>query len=103
MGLTDDRSDPRLGYGTGPGPRPDGMQEAYLVDKGEGEFVRPVRRAYKHIKCGTVTTMNQKIAETYARNPKFYGSTYCAHCRDHLLVGENGEFIWTDDGSKVGT
>lgn len=46
--------------------------------------------------CGHVTTMGLPIAETYARDPKFYGATYCAHCNLHLPVGERGEFIWVD-------
>jgi hypothetical protein len=62
-------------------------------------FIRPVRITYKHLACGNSTTMNRVIAETYARNPKFYGATFCAYCRQHLLVEE---FIWSD-GSKVGT
>lgn len=53
--------------------------------------------------CGTVTTMGIKLAETYARNPKFYGSTFCVACGGHFPVGERGEFVWEPDGSKVGT
>lgn len=53
--------------------------------------------------CGGLTTMNQSIAETYARDPKFYGSTYCIHCRRHLSVGDNGEFVWDGTGQRVGT
>lgn len=52
--------------------------------------------------CGTTTTMSLPIAETYARNPQFYGSTFCCQCREHLRVGEGGEFEW-EDGSKVGS
>lgn len=52
--------------------------------------------------CGTVTTMNRAIAETYARNPTFYRATFCCHCGKHLPVGKDGEFEW-NDGSKVGT
>ena len=52
--------------------------------------------------CGVVTTMGRKIAETYARDPAFYGATYCAGCKTHLPVGPNGEFEWLD-GTKVGT
>ncbi len=48
--------------------------------------------------CGTVTTMAQALAETYARDPSFYGATYCAGCRTHLPVGAYGEFVWTDGG-----
>jgi len=52
--------------------------------------------------CGVVTTMSRAIAETYSRDPSFYGSTFCVGCRRHFPVGENGEFVW-DDGTKVGT
>lgn len=44
--------------------------------------------------CGTITTMSQAIAETYARNPQFYGSTFCCGCGKHLPVGPIGEFVW---------
>jgi hypothetical protein len=46
--------------------------------------------------------MAQVIAETYAREPGFYGATYCTTCRMHRPVGAGGEFVW-EDGSKVGT
>lgn len=50
--------------------------------------------------CGVVTTMNQAIAETYARDPHFYGATYCTGCQMHLPVEE---FVWVDDGTVVGS
>ena len=50
--------------------------------------------------CGTVTTTGQAIAETYAREPHFYGSTYCVGCQKHLPVEE---FVWVDDGTVVGS
>lgn len=53
--------------------------------------------------CGAVTTMGQAIAETYARNPSFYGGTFCVQCGKHFPVGASGEFIWIDDGTRVGT
>lgn len=53
--------------------------------------------------CGTVTTMADAIAETYARNPGFYSGTFCAGCRTHFPVGDAGEFVWVDDGTRVGT
>jgi len=46
--------------------------------------------------CGCSTTMVREIAETYARNPSFYGATWCMCCKEHIDVGE---FIW-DDGSN---
>ncbi len=46
--------------------------------------------------CGGVTTMGLALGETYARDPEFYGSTFCCKCKDHFPVAE---FIW-DDGSK---
>lgn len=57
--------------------------------------------------CGKITTMGRKIAETYARDPKFYSGTFCSSCRNHFAVGEDGEFVWYEmDGSigpRVGT
>lgn len=138
---------------------PSGQQKDYVIlcdDERAKGFVRPVRRAYKHVGisgpkfplrdltgeemerhssvkyvkfepypksespqtgrfwtqeqidkigkgCGTVTTMGQAIAETYARDPHFYGATFCVGCGKHLPVGESGEFVWLDDGSRVGT
>lgn len=50
--------------------------------------------------CGAITTMSGAIAETYARDPHFYGATYCAGCHRHAPVNE---FVWTDDGQRVGS
>ena len=50
--------------------------------------------------CGTVTTMGQAIAETYSRNPRFYGATYCCGCMRHLPVGQRGEFTWMTPGGQ---
>jgi len=102
MGITSDRNDPGLNN-----IGPDGMQETYLVlseeERAKG-FVRPVRRAYQHEKCGTITTMGVALAETYARHPGFYGGTFCVGCHAHFPVGAAGEFIWDDgSGAKVGT
>lgn len=105
-GLTDDRNDPALTHGSDSEPVP--QAEKYLIlsdaERAKG-FVRPVRHAYIHtVNCGAMTTMSQAIAETYARDPHFYGSTYCVACRMHLPVGEDGEFVWSDDGvTRVGT
>ena len=99
MSLTSDPADPRLGHGsdTEPGPQ----NAAYLVlseeERAKG-FVRPVRRSYRHQDpgCGAVTTMGVVLAETYARDPSFYGATYCTGCRMHRPVGAHGEFTWMD-------
>lgn len=86
--------------------RGDGQQKGYVIlcdDERAKGFVRPVRQKYKHLKCGVVTTMGLKLSETYARDPKFYSGTFCAGCHEHFPVGEDGEFVWDSDGSKVGT
>ena len=106
VGLTTDRNNPGLldiDDDTG-------MQLAYLVlsneerDKG---FVRPVRTSYQHIVCGNITTMSQAIAETYAREPKFYSGTMCRGCHEHFPVGQYGQFVWVEGDTltdiKVGT
>lgn len=83
-----------------------GMQRGYVVlsnDERAKGFVRPVRRSYKHLKCGGVTTMGQSIAETYARQPDFYSGTFCANCRSHFPVGEDGGFVWDGTDQKVGS
>lgn len=40
------------------------------------------------------------LCETYAREPKFYGATYCVGCSMHLPVAE---FVWSEDGQVVGS
>lgn len=50
--------------------------------------------------CGAVTTMGRALSETYAREPAFYGYTYCVHCSMHRPVEE---FVWTLDGQVVGS
>lgn len=106
---TTDPTDPRLGHGADAQPVP--QNDAYLVlseeERAKG-FVRPVRRSYVHVGaegatfagCGARTTMSQAIAETYARDPKFYGSTYCVSCAMHLPVAE---FVWDGTTEVVGS
>lgn len=50
--------------------------------------------------CGAVTTMGRVLSETYARNPSFYGATYCTGCNMHKPIEE---FVWTLDGAQLGT
>lgn len=100
MPLTDNPDDPRLGYGVDDRPGP--QQDAYLVlsdtEKAKG-YIRPIRATYIHRACGQATTMSPGLAETYAREPQFYGSTYCTGCRMHLAIHE---FEWMD-GTTVGS
>lgn len=50
--------------------------------------------------CGVSTRMGQALSETYARDPTFYGATYCVGCEKHLPVEE---FVWDADGERVGS
>ena len=101
MTLTTDPNDPRLTHG--PDDEPTEQAEVYLVlseeERSKG-FVRPYRDTYVHRTCGRSTRMGQAIAETYARNPTFYGATYCVTCQKHLPLSE---FYWQDDGMMVGS
>jgi hypothetical protein len=80
-----------------------GMQKGYVVlcleERAKG-FVRPVRQSYKHTKCGIVTKMGLSLAETYARDPKFYGGTFCCGCGAHFPVAE---FTWEGSDETVGS
>ncbi len=83
-----------------------GQQKGYVVLSAEERakgFVRPVRLAYLHEKCGTVTRMGRALAETYAREPAFYSGTFCVNCGSHFPVGANGQFVWDGTREKVGT
>lgn len=98
MSITTDRNDPGLQK-----KKPNGQQESYIVlseeERAKG-FVRPVRKAYVHEECGVTTTMADAIAETYARDPKYYGATFCCGCGDHFPVDE---FTWKGTDEKVGS
>lgn len=103
MTLITDPSDPRLGHGVD--TEPIHQHDAYLVlspEEVEKGFVRPVYRAYVHHdpECGAVTTMALPLCETYARQPGFYGATYCVGCRMHRPVGRHGEFTWLDSAGN---
>jgi hypothetical protein len=50
--------------------------------------------------CGVLTVMSTSIAETYARDPKYYGSTFCCGCKKHVSVDE---FIWDGTQERVGS
>lgn len=127
MGLTSDPTDPRLTHGADDTPVP--MAEVYLVlseeERAKG-FVRPLRRSYVHKwakdadgnqlafrdeafkpfeaaetgGCGVETHMGLALCETYAREPTFYGATFCVGCSMHRPVHE---FRWAEDGQVVGS
>lgn len=48
------------------------------------------------VACGTSTWMNEAIAGTYARDPGFYGATWCAGCSMHRPLSE---FLWLEEGA----
>lgn len=100
--MTTDPNDPRLRQ-----YREDGQQQTHIImndaERKLAGFIRPVRTAYKHEKCGTVTSMPRSFAETYAVDPTFYGATFCVGCRGYFPVGANGEFVWDGTDEKVGT
>lgn len=102
-----------------------GQHSSYIVlceEERQKGFVRPYRDRYKHVGrlerdnaasdagvhevkvriggCGSVTTMGRALSETYARDPGFYGATFCVSCNKHLPVAE---FVWTADGEQVGS
>lgn len=99
--LTTDPRDPRLGHGVDSEPIP--QHDAYLVlsdeERAKG-FVRPYRNVYIHDACGVETRMGEELSATYARQPDFYGATYCVGCRMHKPVSE---FRWSADGKQVGS
>jgi hypothetical protein len=101
MNYTTDPNDPDLGRGVD--DKQVEQHKKYLIlsdeERAKG-FVRPYRDSYICNTCGTVTTMSRPISETYARNPGFYGATYCCGCRKHLQVSN---FKWTLDGEVVGS
>ncbi|PVM93739.1 hypothetical protein [Caulobacter endophyticus] len=80
-----------------------GEQKGYAVlpaeERAKG-FVRPVRRTYTHLTCGKNTSMALAIAETFARAPKIYRTTFCSTCKTHLPVSE---FVWLGTQEPVGS
>jgi hypothetical protein len=53
--------------------------------------------------CGAITHMGLALAETYAREPGYYGLTFCVGCSKHRPVGAHGEFVWKGTTERVGT
>lgn len=101
MSLTTDRNDPNLGHGVDTEPGPQNSVYLILSDEELAKgFIRPFRNKYVHDTCGVLTVMGDKLSETYARDPYFYGATYCVGCRMHKPVGE---FKWDADNQIVGS
>ena len=103
MGVTTDRNDPGIRK-----LRADGQQESYIVlssDELAKGYVVPYRRSTVHVACGTLTRIPEACAVTYARDPGFYGGTFCCACGKHFpLVAPDGSraFTWDEDGEGVG-
>lgn len=73
------------------------LSGAYMT---KDEYNQAINGTYRESKgCGVETKMGLELCETYARDPKFYGLTYCVGCGTHLPVSE---FRWTD-GEVVGS
>lgn len=124
---TTDGQLPNPGLENAAAPKPidpeTGQHGAYYIlsasERAKG-FIRPVRTKYVHVGvggseidptnrakhgrtgqgCGAATSMRQDIAETYARNPAFYSSTFCCSCGKHLPVAE---FKWDGTDQVVGS
>jgi hypothetical protein len=89
---------------------------ALTEDEKKAGLIRPLRRKYIHFHCGKVSTlqppkpgMTLDTAETFAKDPAFFGSMLCQNCGMHFRCVESGErrFGWCDDfgqpdGSLVG-
>ena len=65
-------------------------------------WVRPYRDTYKHVsKCNKETKIAAKaICETFAKEPSYYGRTFCTECCDYFPLIE---FNWVEDGTEVGS
>jgi hypothetical protein len=107
LSTTTDGKPPAPGFENAPAPQPvnpaTGQHGAYWVlseEERKKGFVRPVRNTYRHEKCGTTTRMGKALAETYACDPNYYGSTFCMDCGAHFPVAE---FVWEGSVEKVGS
>ena len=78
--------------------RGDGQFERHPTTD-EGEFVQPVRDSYVHEDgCGWTTTMGEKLAESFARDPAQYGKTFCSKCGDYYPLDE---FTWEGTDKRL--
>ncbi len=109
---TTDGEPPAEGHWDASAPKPlrkDGQHEAHWVLPPEEiakGYVRPLRTSYLHLACGAVTKCPTTVSETYAREPGYYGKTFCCACKDYFPVGSKasgGEFVWDGTSDYVGT
>ena len=73
------------------------LRGRYLTEK---DFKTLDRKTKRVGGCGVVTKMGYAIAQTYAKNPKYYGATFCVGCNKHLPVNE---FFWDKTEEEVGS
>jgi hypothetical protein len=66
-----------------------------VLDAGDA---RPDRQGLRHAHHD-----GPALAETYARKPSFYGSTYCCGCSCTGRSASDGEFVWDGTDERVGT
>jgi hypothetical protein len=81
----------------------DGQYRDYAVlpqSERDKDFVRPLRGTYRHLLCDALTSMGLDLAEIYARDPKYYGATFCLACRGHFPVAD---FVWEGTSELVGS
>ena len=63
-------------------------------------LLRPLRRAYMHSACMSVTSPNEEVSLEMAKEPLKYSTTYCVRCGMYRPMSE---FKWVEDGKEVGT
>jgi len=93
--MSDNQPSGEFDYGE---QRENGQYENYpTID--EGEFEQAPRKWYIHVDgCGEETGMSEELVKSVARNPEYYGKTYCAGCEEHVPVSE---VEWQDGSDWV--
>ncbi len=74
-------------------------QLALTKTETDSQYVRPFRLSYKHLSCGTVTTLiTDEAAENWSIFPGFWKQVLpCKFHNAWFPVGDKvGEFIWVD-------
>lgn len=64
------------------------------------DFIRPVRRTYRHVVCDKVTSMGEMAAETFARDPQCFENIYCHFCGTDFPAAD---FVWEGTDEAVGS